>query len=48
MIHIYLFEVYALAAGVGPSQELHSPVFQIQICVVWNERTDHHLLQWVP
>ena len=42
-----LLEIDALATGIGSSEYLHSAMFQIQTCVIWNERTDHHLLKWV-
>ena len=46
-MYIYLFEVDALATGIGSSQDLHSPVLQIQSRVIGNERANHQLLQWM-
>ena len=47
-VHAHLLEVDALPTGIGSSEKLHSPVFQIQIRVIGNERIHHHLLQRVP
>ena len=40
----YLFQVYALAAGIGPSDDLHATMLAVKATVVRDKRTHTQLL----
>ena len=46
-VHVYLFEIDALATGVWPSQQFHATMLAVKAAVIRNKRTHAQFLQGV-